>query len=217
MKILHMVSSLDPRSGGPTRSVQGLCRSLARCGVDTTLFAHHPGYPFENRSGAGFLTKKGLGLDRVIFDASRTLDQVRPDVLHLHGVWSAANHVDVVCSRRRAIPYVIAPRGMLEPWSLTREVEKAFAMWLYQRRDLKHAVALHATAESERNNSRRLGFTQPIIVSPNGVDLPGQMPPRTRRKMERKQSYSCHGFTPRGDSGTDRSVGQVQDVCRYGP
>ena len=30
MKILHIVSALDPRSGGPTRSVKGLCRAIGR-------------------------------------------------------------------------------------------------------------------------------------------------------------------------------------------
>jgi glycosyltransferase involved in cell wall biosynthesis len=76
---------------------------------------------------------------------------------------------------------------MLEPWSLNaKKWKKRFAMWLYQRGDLKHAAALHATAESEAEQFRKLGFRQPIIVSPNGVDLPETMPARTTRKDGKK-------------------------------
>jgi glycosyltransferase involved in cell wall biosynthesis len=71
---------------------------------------------------------------------------------------------------------------MLEPWSLgEKKWKKRLAMWLYQRRDLERAVALHATAESEAEQFRRLGFKQPIVVLPNGVDFPAKIPPRIRR------------------------------------
>ena len=43
---------------------------------------------------------------------------------------------------------------------------------MYQDRDLKCAAALHATAESEAEQFRRLGFKNPVIVSPNGVNVP---------------------------------------------
>ena len=43
---------------------------------------------------------------------------------------------------------------------------------MYQDHDLKCAAALHATAESEAAQFRKLGFKNPIIVSPNGVNVP---------------------------------------------
>jgi glycosyltransferase involved in cell wall biosynthesis len=93
------------------------------------------------------------------------------------------NHIAVRCLRNQKVPYIIAPRGMLEPWALNaKKWKKRLAMWLYQRRDLKNAVALHATAESEAEQFRKLGFKQPIIISPNGVDLPETMPERTMRE-----------------------------------
>ena len=62
---------------------------------------------------------------------------------------------------------------MLEPWSLKQKwLKKRIARWLYQDRDLKYAAALHATAESEAEQFRKLGFKNPIIVSPNGVNVP---------------------------------------------
>ena len=75
--------------------------------------------------------------------------------------------------RKAGVPYVIAPRGMLEPWSLKQKwIKKRIARILYQDNDLHCAAALHATAESEAEQFRRLGFKNKIIVSPNGVNVP---------------------------------------------
>ena len=82
-------------------------------------------------------------------------------------------HKVAVMCRKAGVPYVIAPRGMLEPWSLKQKwLKKRIARWLYQDRDLKLAAALHATAESEADQFRKLGFKNKIIVSPNGVNVP---------------------------------------------
>ena len=95
------------------------------------------------------------------------------DLVHIHGIWSWKLHRVAVMCRKAGVKYVIAPRGMLEPWSLQQKwLKKRIARWLYQDRDLKLAAALHATAESEAEQFRKLGFKNKIIVSPNGVNVP---------------------------------------------
>ena len=42
-----------------------------------------------------------------------------------------------------------------------------------QRPAIKHATCFHATAESEFEDIRRVGFHQPVCIIPNGVDIPG--------------------------------------------
>jgi glycosyltransferase involved in cell wall biosynthesis len=107
---------------------------------------------------------------------------IRPDLIHIHAIWSLSSHAAAVCARRHGIPYVVAPRGMLEPWTLnSKRWKKRLALWLYQRRDLKLAALLHATAESESEQFRKLGFSQPVIVSANGVNAPGVLPERKFR------------------------------------
>ena len=82
-------------------------------------------------------------------------------------------HKVAAMCRKAGVPYVIAPRGMLEPWSLKQKwLKKRMARFLYQDRDLRRAAALHATAESEAEQFRALGFKNKIIVSPNGVNVP---------------------------------------------
>jgi glycosyltransferase involved in cell wall biosynthesis len=70
---------------------------------------------------------------------------------------------------------------MLEPWALGhRRLKKKLAWWLYQRADLQRAAALHATADAEAAQFRRLGLRSPVTVIPNGIDVPNlQRSPRS--------------------------------------
>ena len=95
------------------------------------------------------------------------------DLVHIHGIWDPRLHNVAKMCRAAKVPYIIAPRGMLEPWSLKQKwLKKRIARFLYQDKDLKCAAALHATAESEAEQFRKLGFRNPVVISPNGVNLP---------------------------------------------
>lgn len=164
MKVLHVISSLSRDGGGPSRSAQGLVAGLNRAGIETWLMTlRHGDEPWVDG------VKHFANGERFEDVALR----VKPQIVHLHGLWSLALHKCAAICRRRRIPYVIAPRGMLEPWSLRQKwLKKRIARFLYQDRDLKFAAALHATAESEAEQFKTLGFKNPVIISPNGVNVP---------------------------------------------
>ena len=80
------------------------------------------------------------------------------------------NHWAASVAYRHSIPFITHPRGMLEPWAINHKMwKKRLALILYQQRDLRTANVLVATAESEGESLRALGFRQPIAVIPNGV------------------------------------------------
>lgn len=182
MRVLHVISSISRSAGGPARSVQGLVAGLNKLGVEAWLLTlRHGDVPWVK--GVGYFAN-GEPFENV---ATR----IRPNIVHLHGLWSLALHHCAAICRRWHIPYIVSPRGMLEPWSLKQKwLKKRIARWLYQDRDLKCAAALHATAGSEAEQFRQLGFKNPIIISPNGVNVPNidvaakrsplQLPPETR-------------------------------------
>ena len=100
-------------------------------------------------------------------------DPSRLVLIHDHGLWLPSNHRIARFASRHGIPRVVSPRGMLEPWALNhRKWKKRLAWWLYQRGDLRKAVALHATAPSEEAQFPKLGLKMPVIVIPNGVEIP---------------------------------------------
>lgn len=167
MKILHVISGINPASGGPTRSVKGLCRALSQKGIEIALLVLHGDDIFENPCGV----KTFYGC---------VTDIKRYDIVHFHGLWDPLLHAVAKVCRRESKKYVISPRGMLDPWALSvKKWKKKIALWLYQRRDLNSATAFHVTAHSELEHVRALGFNQPCIVAPNAVDLPSKMPERS--------------------------------------
>lgn len=93
-----------------------------------------------------------------------------PDLVHDHGIWLPCHRrVARVCGER-GIPRIVSPRGMLEPWALNhKKWKKRLAWWYYQRKDLQSAHGLHATAESEAEQLRKLGLRAPVVVAANGV------------------------------------------------
>ena len=173
MKILHATNGIDPRSGGPTRSVKGLCRALADGADSIMLFVHSDLHQFcdSGRLDVRLGTSGRFRIAKQEF--KQIVSEFQPDLVHLHGLWMMSMHADAQVCQELGMPYVISPRGMLDPWALNvKKWKKRLALFLYQRRDLKCAAAFHATATAEADHIRAQGITQPIIIAPNGVDLP---------------------------------------------
>lgn len=94
-------------------------------------------------------------------------------LIHQHGIWVRSSNTTSAFAQHHQIPLIISPHGMLEPWALKHHrLRKQLAMLLYQKRNLKQAIAFHATCEAEAQHIRELGYTQPIAVIANGVTLP---------------------------------------------
>ena len=163
MLVLHVIQGISRDSGGPSRSSQGLVAAECRAGVDAWIFPFDGAEPWIE--GVRKYKLKGAELDAA--------DLAQFDIVHIHGIWSPRLHNVAKMCRIAKVPYIIAPRGMLEPWSLKQKwLKKRIARFLYQDKDLKCAAALHATAESEAEQFRKLGFRNPVVISPNGVNLP---------------------------------------------
>ena len=174
MRILHAVRDLDVRSGGPSRSVTATAEYVAReggeCGVlysrrsEKVYYRSKTDEQFSRHELPGTVSVDCL--DAVLRDQ-------RIDVLHIHGIWTRWLHHACAYASRRSIPYVIAPRGMLEPWAMNQKwIKKKLAWWVYQRGDLQSAARIHATSELEKQAIEALGITTQCVVIPNGVEIP---------------------------------------------
>jgi glycosyltransferase involved in cell wall biosynthesis len=98
----------------------------------------------------------------------------RADVCHIHGVWNVPEWWASHLARAAVVPYVISPRGMLQPEAMQRgRARKALAWALLDGRNVRGAALLHATSEQEAVALRALDPGAPIAVVPNGVDLSG--------------------------------------------
>ena len=182
MRVLHVTPYFAPafRYGGPPRSILGLCRSLGEAGVDVEVFTttangaeslpaapdgteyegvrvrYFPlAWPARYWRGAGL----GAALARALADA---------DLVHVHGLWNMTGSTAVTHARDGRRPYVVSPRGMLQPAAMARHrAMKTLAYWAVERRHLRAASFLHATSPVEAHQLSRYGA--PVVSIPNGV------------------------------------------------
>ena len=171
MKVLHVTETICKAYGGPSRSITGLCRGLSHVdGMEVGLFVHDPTEAQIWDVGNARVYSGGARFGDVLND-------FRPDLVHTHGIWFLNIHRDVTLCRKYGIPYVMAARGSLDAWSLRQKwLKKKIALFVYQMKDLKKAIALHATSEQEKMHLRKVGLTQNVILSPNGINMPKELP-----------------------------------------
>ncbi|HKK17785.1 MAG TPA: glycosyltransferase [Opitutales bacterium] len=202
---IQCVSSLDPNDGGPPRSVTGLAGALSRHAGTRILAPSRVGQAYMPvpedvewlnplKNGQTKCRKKTIR-DLLALSA-REENRI---VIHSHGIWLPFDHAVAAVSRQLDLPRVVSPRGMLEPWALNNNKWKKKLAWLlYQQKDLGRATAFHATAMTEAESIRRLGFKQPIAVLPNGIELPeiGEDGGLGAERGERDVKAGPAGFEP---------------------
>lgn len=182
MKVFHSIPDLSIDSGGPPRSVSQLCASLALKidGISILSSASSTGQEVVLDSSIRLIRVKSDGLFLSNFCKTSIDPQIASfsphmgeSIIHQHGIWQLFSHRVSKFAHQQKLPLIVAPRGMLQPWAMNNSKWKKKLAWLlYQRRDLKRATAFHATAYSEAESIRWLGFKQPIAVIPNGIILP---------------------------------------------
>ena len=106
-------------------------------------------------------------------DLLQALLAARHDIVHLHGLWLYPSYAVDKWRRATRKPTVISSHGMLDPWALgNSSSKKRIALTAFEGRNMRAAGAFHALNTAEAKAIRSLGFTNPIGVIANGVDLP---------------------------------------------
>lgn len=170
MKVLLSCASFLPSYGGPARSVSRLALALAEAGCRVGLWAP------DGSASTTPLRRDHAALSHLEGGAREALGRFgRPDVWHDNGIWLPHNHAIAALTGAMSVARIVSLRGMLEPAAMRHRGWKKRLAWpAYQKRDLKSAAWLHATAEQEAENLEGYGLNRPVAVIPNGADLPSQ-------------------------------------------
>ena len=92
-------------------------------------------------------------------DLLKILDRERPDVVHLHGLWTYGSIASQVWKQRTGNPLVVSPHGMADNWALRhRGLKKRIAGVAYEWRNLRNTTCIHALSEGEARSLSELGF-----------------------------------------------------------
>jgi len=88
--------------------------------------------------------------------------------VHVHGLWNMTGSAAIARARSAGRPYVVSPRGMLQPAAMRRHrVLKTAAYWASERAHLSGAAFLHATSHLEQQQIAKYGRS--VVTIANGV------------------------------------------------
>lgn len=180
MRILHVISSIDPRAGGTASAAMGLAQAQARIDENVTVLSTFG--PEGRPETAAHLQKAGVAIRLVgpahgpqlrHADLAAVVDGAvaSSEIVHIHALWEQIQHLAARACQRLQRPYVISPHGMLDPWSLRQHRwRKRLYMILRMRGNLERAAAVHFTTQMEMKLAERLRLRSPTIVEPLGLD-----------------------------------------------
>ena len=190
LRLLHVVPTYLPavRYGGPIRSVHALCRALAAQGHQADVFTTNVDGPGNSDVPLGrpvdiegvkvtyFPSKM---LRRLYWSPAMRralLDRVGGyDLVHVHAIYLWPTAMAARVARRRGVPYVVSPRGMLVPELIRRKSRRVKEAWikLIERSNLEHAAAIHTTSAIEAHHLASFGWSlHHVSTIPHGVDDP---------------------------------------------
>lgn len=182
MRILHIVGSIENEAAGPSVSVPRLAEAQARKGAEVSIATvGDPSKPDLARTTASHLVYAQTAANIPVLSAlklSRTMHAMLKempssfDVVHSHGLWLAPN-VYPAAAAKNGVLWVVSPRGMLGAAALRYSATKKRVFWaLAQKPALRHVGLVHATSYEEAREASAMGIAAPVVVVPNGVDLP---------------------------------------------
>ncbi len=92
------------------------------------------------------------------------------DLLHFHGTWVHPVYAGVKVSYKSGKPCLVTPHGTLSPWGLgRRKIKKKLYLSLFGKRIFDKAECLHAVTSYEAEDFRKIGYSGPVTIIPNGV------------------------------------------------
>jgi glycosyltransferase involved in cell wall biosynthesis len=178
MKILHVIPSIDERSGGPATAIIPMCRALMQQGIEVLLVSTDAGLKEKNADDYKGVTAKLFPSEfGESFKYSRPLASwlnaniQNFDLAHVHAVFNHSSVAAGRACRRAGVPYVIRPLGTLDPWSMSQKSLRKRLFWQVAGKGmLQGAAAVHYTSEAEKLSTERLTGLNHGRVVPLGIE-----------------------------------------------
>lgn len=162
MRILNIIASADPETGGPIEALRLTGLQMVRLGhavevvtLDKPSAPYVGEFPLPVHACGRWTRRYGYTPELARWIAANA---DRFDATIIHGLWNHASVGGWSALRRAGLPYVVFAHGMMDPWfrkthPLKHVAKQAF--WLaWQGRVLRDAAAVLFTCEEERRRAR---------------------------------------------------------------
>lgn len=199
-RILYILPSIHPSTGGPARSIPLQISALAALGYEIELYTTwwpldaecEPMFWPENVSVRVFpsTTSRLMGgkpHSKALISAVRDA-RGKFDMYHVCSLWNPLIDHATYLLRRAGLPYAVTCHGMLDPIVFERNrIKKRIWSQLVVRRNIEEASFLQFTSETERDKAWSSGWRLPqSIVIPISVDLSVSDKRPPRQEIERE-------------------------------
>ncbi len=197
MRLLHILPSIAPETGGPSFSIPMMCRSLADEGNEvcllTTFWPREVSFPQvpEKRVEGNvtillFPTKRNYFTGRLPYSPQliEAIPKLAPGFHFtlVHSLWNPLATFAARKLRRLRLPYGIMTHGMLDPLVLRRKRWKKIPwLFLYEKKNIQKARLIVFTSERGREKGLGSGLSfQRTFIFPHIIDLAHwkTLPPR---------------------------------------
>lgn len=163
MKLLQIVQTLDPETGGVAPAVTSLSKALSQRAVEVEIVALDPPDAPWLRETSLHVHALGVGLTNYRY-SPKLLPWLREnrsrfDCIVVNGLWQYLSFAAWRAFAASGTPYFVFPHGMLDPWFKVTYPRKHLKKWLYwpwaDYRVLRDAAAVIFTSEEERLQARK--------------------------------------------------------------
>ena len=185
MRVLFVSPNYEPAwaFGGVARCISSLCRSMARIGVDVSIYTTNvdgrggllPVMPGEPTDVGGvtvtyfpptFGRNSVWGSRALVRKLDRTIKDF--DIVYVAAIWQWIGISVGRLARRHGVPYVVGTHGSFDSVLLQKGKTKKMLYWhLFLRKCLRYAIALHFTTEYERRQAILLRSGYSNFIVPN--------------------------------------------------
>ena len=166
MKILHVIPSIDPESGGPAEALLTMVKLAKHSGNDITVVATNEGNDsdtfqvhksnLEKFSSVHVFPYFGSHSHKVslwlhLWIAAHIFEF---DVLHIHAAFSLTSSFSARQARKNNVPYVFRPLGTLSDSSIVHKSSfiKRLYFYFFEESTLLGASVVHVTSKQERES-----------------------------------------------------------------
>ncbi|MFA6046111.1 MAG: glycosyltransferase [Phycisphaerales bacterium] len=189
MHILHVINTLDPKTGGPPAVATRLAAAQASLGhevgivcyadpaADARIASSLAPIPGMSAVTIHTIAPEVGGRGRLVapnahawFDANFP----KQSFIHIHGVWDRLLLRAARAAARLRVPYVIVPHGMLDPWSISgqgiaKTIKKRVGLLVAYRSMLAKAAFVHVLNPYEAAAIKAFNLPAPTEIIPNGI------------------------------------------------
>lgn len=184
MNILHIIETLDPSGGGVPSAVKSLVAEQKRQGHNVSIVSCRSEVFANDSNGKSaannfnlseFAPTSPFNLFMPGATWRKVFNKLKPDVCHLHGIWTPTFVFAAKVLRELGIPNIVSPYGQLMPSLLQadnflKKIKKLIYWWLLARGIVEKANLIHTVCQAEADILARVVNRAKIQVIYNFVD-----------------------------------------------